>query len=69
MLAAIGIKAAYRELDGNTFITAVGTKGKVPMSWVAWYQDFPDPNDFFEPIESCASAVPGTFNEAWYCNP
>jgi oligopeptide transport system substrate-binding protein len=69
MLAAIGIKAKLRVLELNTFITAVGTKGKVPISWVAWYMDFPDPNDFFEPIESCASASPGTFNEAWYCNP
>jgi oligopeptide transport system substrate-binding protein len=67
-LSQIGINAQLKVIDGNTWQTLVGTKGKVPITWTAWYQDFPDPNDFFEPILSCASAVPGTFNEPWYCN-
>lgn len=69
MLAAIGIKANLKVVDGNTWQRLVGTKGKVPITWSQWYMDFPDPNDFFEPIQSCASAVPGTFNESWYCDP
>ena len=69
MLAAIGIRAQLRIIDGNTLLAAVGVKDKVPMTWFAWYMDFPDPNDFFEPNLSCASAIPGTFNVAWYCNP
>lgn len=68
-LAQIGITAQLKIVDGNTWQTLVGTKQKVPITWTAWYQDFPDPNDFFEPILSCESAVPGTFNEPWYCNP
>jgi len=68
-LAQIGINAQLKVLNANTMFTLWGTKGKVPISWAGWYQDFPDPNDFFEPILSCASAVPGTFNEPWYCNP
>jgi ABC-type oligopeptide transport system substrate-binding subunit len=69
MLAQIGIKASLKIVNGNTWQQLVGTKGKVPITWTAWFQDFPDPNDFVEPILSCASAVPGTFNEPWYCNP
>ncbi|HKC73952.1 MAG TPA: ABC transporter substrate-binding protein [Chloroflexota bacterium] len=69
MLANIGIKATLRVVNGNTLQTLVGTKKKVPIVWTGWFEDFPDPNDFFEPILSCASAVPGTFNEPWYCNP
>ena len=69
MLAQIGIKAQLKVLDFNTWATLVGTKGKVPMAWAPWALDFPDPNDFFEPTLSCESAVPATFNEAWYCNP
>jgi oligopeptide transport system substrate-binding protein len=69
MLAQIGIKATLKVVNGNTWQQLVGTKGKVPITWTAWFQDFPDPNDFVEPILSCASAVPGTFNEPWYCNP
>ncbi len=68
-LQGIGINAQLKVLPTNTMITLWGTAKKVPISWTAWYQDFPDPNDFFEPILSCASAVPGTFNEPWYCNP
>jgi ABC-type transport system substrate-binding protein len=69
MLANIGIKATLKTIDGNTLQQLWGTKKKVPISWTAWFEDFPDPNDFFEPILSCESAVPGTFNEPWYCNP
>jgi peptide/nickel transport system substrate-binding protein len=68
-LAQVGIKATLRVLDGNTWQSIVMTPGKAPITWTAWYQDFPDPNDFFEPILTCASAVPGTFNLSFYCNP
>jgi oligopeptide transport system substrate-binding protein len=68
-LAQIGVKINLKVVNGNTWQTIVGTKYKAPMSWAAWFEDFPDPNDFVEPIFSCASAAPGTFNEPWYCNP
>jgi peptide/nickel transport system substrate-binding protein/oligopeptide transport system substrate-binding protein len=68
-LAQIGVKVNLKVVNGNTWQQIVQTKYKAPMSWDAWFQDFPDPNDFFDPILSCASAVPGTFNEPWYCNP
>lgn len=67
-LADVGIRAQLRVLDGNTWQKIVMTPGKAPISWTAWYQDFPDPNDFIEPILSCASAIPGTFNLSYYCN-
>lgn len=68
-LAQVGIKASLKTVDGNTWTQAVGTKGKVPITLAQWYLDFPDPNDFVEPILSCESAVPGTYNESWYCDP
>ncbi len=69
MLQQIGIRAALKVVNGNTLTQLVGTKGKVPITWEQWFEDFPDPNDFFEPMLSCASAVPGTFNVPWYCDP
>jgi len=69
MLAAIGIKAQLEEVTSTTWASLVGTQRKVAITWSQYYMDFPDPNDFFEPGLSCASAVPGTFNESWYCNP
>jgi len=68
-LANVGIKATLKSVDANTLTAATGTKKKVPITLSAWYLDFPDPNDFVGPILSCASAVPGTFNESWYCDP
>lgn len=41
------------------------------MVWsggMAWIADYPDPNNFYWPILSCAAAVPGGWNWAWYCN-
>lgn len=67
-LAEVGIKANLKEVNSNTMTQSTGTKRKVPISLDAWFLDFPDPNDFVEPTLSCSSAVPGTYNEPWYCN-
>ena len=69
MLAAIGITARLQQVDGSTLSALLGTRHKVAITWSQYYMDFPDPNDFFEPALSCASAVPGSLNESWYCNP
>jgi len=69
MLAAIGIKAQLQEVTSTTWTALVGAQRKVAITWSQYYMDFPDPNDFFEPGLSCASAVPGSLNESWYCDP
>lgn len=70
-LAAIGVKAELKTLAQSTVIEAGGSKGQAPLLWsggMAWIADYPDPNDFYWPILSCASLAPGTWNWAWYCN-
>jgi len=70
-LAAIGVKAELKTLAQSTVIEAGGTKGQAPLVWsggMAWIADYPDPNDFYWPILSCAALAPGTWNWAWYCN-
>jgi len=57
-LAAIGVKAELKTLAQSTVIEAGGTKGQAPLLWsggMAWIADYPDPNDFYWPILSCAS--------------
>lgn len=69
-LAQIGVKVQIRSLSPSTVIEAAGA-GKAPMVWsggMAWIDDYPDPNDFYWPILSCKSAVPGGWNWARYCN-
>ena len=51
-----------------TFLDRIETPHKAPLGYVGWFQDFPDPSDFIDPILSCASAVQGGANAAWYCN-
>ncbi len=70
-LAKIGVKAELKTLAQSTVIEAGGTKGKAPLIWsggMAWIADYPDPNDFYWPILSCAAVGPGSWNWAWYCN-
>jgi ABC-type transport system substrate-binding protein len=70
-LAAIGVKAELKTLAQSTVIEAGGTKGQAPLIWsggMAWIADYPDANNFYWPILSCAALAPGTWNWAWYCN-
>jgi ABC-type transport system substrate-binding protein len=70
-LAAIGIKASVVPLASATLIDQASTPHKTPMVWSggeAWLQDFPDPSDFYGPILSCASAVQGGWNWAFFCD-
>ncbi len=67
-LAAIGITADVVTQSFDTFLTTIQTPHAAPMGYVGWYQDYPDPSDFIDPILSCASAVKGGANQAWYCN-
>jgi len=38
------------------------------MTYIGWFQDYPDPSDFIDPILSCVTAVQGGSNYAFYCN-
>jgi ABC-type transport system substrate-binding protein len=68
-LALIGIDAEVIPQDFDTLVATTGTPGAAPLTYIGWFQDFPDPADFVDPILSCASAVEGGTNTAWYCNP
>lgn len=70
-LARIRVKVELKTLAQSTVIEAGGTKGKAPLIWsggMAWIADYPDPNNFYWPILSCAARGPGSWNWAWYCN-
>jgi ABC-type transport system substrate-binding protein len=67
-LAAIGIKTNIVSQEFATFLDTIETPHKAPIGWVGWFQDYPDPSDFIDPILSCASAVKGGANAALYCN-
>jgi oligopeptide transport system substrate-binding protein len=67
-LAAIGIRTQIVSQEFATYLTTIETPHSAPIGWVGWFQDYPDPSDFIDPILSCASAVKGGANAALYCN-
>jgi oligopeptide transport system substrate-binding protein len=67
-LAAIGIEVEIISQAFDTLLGTITVKHQAPMVYLGWFQDFPDPSDFYNPILSCASNVEGNFNNAWYCN-
>ncbi|MEZ4597002.1 MAG: ABC transporter substrate-binding protein [Chloroflexota bacterium] len=68
-LAKIGIDVEVVSLDFGALMGTVTTPHGAPMSLIGWGQDFPDPSDFVDPMFTCASAVEGGVNVAWYCDP
>jgi ABC-type transport system substrate-binding protein len=67
-LAKIGITAKVISQSFDTFLNTIETPHKAPLVFVGWFEDYPDASDFIDPILSCAAAVKGGANAAWYCN-
>jgi peptide/nickel transport system substrate-binding protein/oligopeptide transport system substrate-binding protein len=68
-LARIGIDVEVVSLEFGSLMGTITTPHGAPMSLIGWGQDFPDPSDFVDPMFTCASAVEGGVNVAWYCDP
>jgi peptide/nickel transport system substrate-binding protein/oligopeptide transport system substrate-binding protein len=67
-LAAVGVQVDVTTEEFATFLDRIETPHKAPMGFVGWFNDYPDPSDFIDPILSCASAVQGGANASLYCN-
>jgi len=67
-LAAIGIEIEIITQEFDVLLGTISTPHQAPLVWIGWFQDFPDPSDFYDPILSCAAAVEGGFNTSWYCD-
>jgi len=67
-LGAIGIEIEIITQEFDVLLGTISTPHEAPLVWIGWFQDFPDPSDFYDPILSCASAVEGGANSAWYCD-
>ena len=48
------------------------SRERVQAGFFGWYQDFPAPSDFIDPLLSCGSFLPGNpnnCNTAEFCDP
>lgn len=67
-LAVIGIEIEIVTQEFDVLLGTITTPHEAPLVLIGWFQDFPDPSDFYDPILSCATAVEGGANVSWYCN-
>lgn len=67
-LAKIGITVELILQEWDVLLGTITVPHQAPLTYIGWFQDFPDPSDFIDPILSCAAAVEGGANTSWYCN-
>jgi peptide/nickel transport system substrate-binding protein/oligopeptide transport system substrate-binding protein len=66
----VGITINLKGLAFPAFLDVTGKPNTTPLSYNGWFQDFPDPSDFIDPILTCTSAnvTANGGNVAFYCN-
>ena len=71
VLNQIGFKADIKTLDQQVYFEQVGLKrNKAQTGFTDWFQDYPHPGDFFEPLLSSeALKAEVTFNEGFVSDP
>jgi ABC-type transport system substrate-binding protein len=68
-LARIGLRIEIEIVGYPTFLAKTEREKTVPMGFVGWNADFPDPSDFFDPILSSSAIQPeDSQNAAFFSN-
>jgi peptide/nickel transport system substrate-binding protein len=64
VLQKLGFNAKLNVVNGATYFTTLGNlkTPKLNTGWSDWFQDFPHPNDFFQPLLNGASIHPTNNN-------
>jgi peptide/nickel transport system substrate-binding protein/oligopeptide transport system substrate-binding protein len=68
-LAAVGITVEIVQQPFDVLLGTISTPKTAPLTLIGWFQDYPDPSDFIDPLFSCVTAVEGGSNTSFYCNP
>jgi peptide/nickel transport system substrate-binding protein len=60
VLEELGFDAEYREVNADNYFALIGNENTpdVDTGWMSWFQDYPHPNGFFEPLLSGDSIQP-----------
>lgn len=66
----VGITLNLKGLSFPAYLDITGKPNSTPLSYNGWFQDFPDPSDFVDPLLTCSSAnvTANGSNLAFYCN-
>jgi len=73
VLDQLGYRASLRTTGAGGYWGVLGdSRDRVQAGFFSWYQDYPAPSDFIDPLFTCASFLPdnqNNFNEAEFCDP
>jgi ABC-type oligopeptide transport system substrate-binding subunit len=67
---SIGVTINLKGLSFPAYLDVTGKPNSTPLSYNGWFQDFPDPSDFIDPMLTCTAAnvTANGANLAFYCN-
>jgi peptide/nickel transport system substrate-binding protein len=73
VLDQLGYRASLRVTSPDAYFGQLGdSRQRAQAGFFSWYQDFPVPSDFIDPLLSCGSflpASPANVNTAEFCDP
>ena len=60
VLNKLGFNAKLKEVNAEDYFTLIGNKStpNLDTGWADWFQDYPHPNDFFQPLLAGESILP-----------
>ena len=74
VLGQLGYRASLRTVENPTAYWGVlgDSRDGVQAGFFSWYQDYPEPSDFINPLLTCSSFLPDSpynVNTAEFCDP
>jgi YVTN family beta-propeller protein len=73
VLDRLGYRASLRTASPLDYFSVLGdSRDGVQAGFFSWYQDYPSPSDFIDPLLTCSSflpASPDNLNDAEFCDP
>jgi peptide/nickel transport system substrate-binding protein len=60
VLSQLGFNAKLKTINADNYFTIIGneTTPDLDTGWTNWYEDYPNPNDFFQPLLAGESIAP-----------
>jgi peptide/nickel transport system substrate-binding protein len=60
ILTKLGFHAKFKEINADNYFTIIGNQSTPDLDtgWFDWYQDYPHPNDYFQPLLAGESILP-----------
>jgi peptide/nickel transport system substrate-binding protein len=72
VLREIGFETTLKIVNAGSYFNVIGNESTADLDigWASWFQDYPHPNDFFQPLLAASSIFPsGSTNLARFDDP